>query len=80
MYWQRRSPRPPIGCFSSRKVFDDPTQTARILVWQGSKQNGVEDAEDRGICAYAKGERQYGDHSEPWIVDQPRESRSGYPG
>src|SRR5204862_825792 len=41
-----------------KKVVDEPHQPVRVLVWEGSKQHGVDDAENGGVGADTEREGQ----------------------
>jgi hypothetical protein len=53
-----------------RYVFDDTDQSIRVAVRKGSKQNKVDDAENRDVRAYPEGECENCDRGEAWILPQ----------
>src|SRR5206468_12024362 len=56
-----------------KRVLVENNQPVRAWIRQWSKQDGVHEREDRGICANADGEREYRDGAEPRTLSKRAE-------
>src|SRR5215217_1293894 len=65
-----------ISKIGRRLVRSETDQPGRIVVWQWSQQDGVDDTEDRGVSADAERERDHRNHSERRPLQQAANSKS----
>jgi hypothetical protein len=49
----------------------DSDQPVGIVEWQRLEQDAADHAENRGVCTDAQRERENGDRSEEWSVEEP---------
>jgi hypothetical protein len=57
-----------------RPRFGKLEQLRRFRIWKRSQQHGIDDAEDRGVCADAERERERRDRSKARIFCEHSES------